>query len=367
MGVNWQFYHWHLEPSAVCTLKCPRCPRNEHPDTPWLNKNMTLEFVKKFFTPEMLQHQVKRVTMCGDVGDPIYCKEYIEICRYIKSINPKIHIFTITNGSHKKPEWWAELGSVLNQYDVVNFSIDGYDDATNNLYRINSNWDSIVNGIAALRRANSEVYINWAMIVFKFNQDYIQNIKQQARLMGMDALQLTRSTKFGSKYGEAYGGDQDSLEPRAEHISSSHRYEREVHNLSGRKIDNHEYLAHNQQKYIEIKHQYQDQPVIPMCEIGNRGIYVNAEGVVFPCSWTSFPYTSLSSGNKTIYWPDSFFAKYRQQMNLNNRTFKEIIADPLWNQCSNGFREANKTWVECSQKCSAQLVDQNYAVGWETN
>ena len=71
MAINWQFYHWHLEPSAVCTLKCPRCPRTEHPDTPWLNKNMTLSFVKKFFTEDMLKNNVQRVTMCGDVGDPI--------------------------------------------------------------------------------------------------------------------------------------------------------------------------------------------------------------------------------------------------------------------------------------------------------
>jgi len=367
MAINWQYYHWHLEPSAVCTLKCPRCPRVEHPDTPWLNKNMTLNFVKKFFTEDMLLNNVRRVTMCGDVGDPIYCKEYIEICRYIKTINPKIHIFTITNGSHKKPEWWAELGSVLNEYDTINFSVDGHNNETNNMYRVNSNWDSIVGGINALRAVNKDVFINWAMIVFSFNQDHIANITEQAKGLGMDQLQITRSTKFGSKYGEAYGGATDALEPRAEYISSSHRYERETRNLSGRVQNNHEYLEHNKQKYIEIKQQYKDQPVTPLCEIGNRGIYVNAEGVVFPCSWTSFPYTSLTNGDKTIHWPDSFFAKYRQQMNLNYRTFDEIVQDPLWAKCSNGFTNPSKTWVECAQKCSSQIVDENYAVGWETN
>jgi hypothetical protein len=104
-----------------------------------------------------------------------------------------------------------------------------------------------------------------------------------------------------------------------------------------------------------------------LCEIGNRGVYVNAEGVVFPCSWVSFPYNSLTHNNKTIQWENSFFAKHREQMNLNNRTFAEIIADPLWNLCSRGFKDADKTWVECSQKCSTQIVDENYAVGWETN
>ena len=80
-----------------------------------------------------------------------------------------------------------------------------------------------------------------------------QKIKQQATKLGMDALQITRSTKFGSKYGQSYGGVHDDLEPRSEHISSSHRYEREVYNLSGRQVNNTDYLAHNQQKYIEIK------------------------------------------------------------------------------------------------------------------
>ena len=302
MGINWQHYHWHLEPSAVCTLKCPRCPRTEHPDTPWLNKNMDLAFVQSFLTPDMLKNHVRRITMCGDVGDPIYCKEYVEICRYIKSVNPRIHIFTITNGSHKKSTWWAELGAVLNEYDTVNFSVDGYNHDTNILYRVNSNWDSIIDGMRALRHANQQVFINWAAIVFSFNQDHLSVIASKAQELGIDGLQLTKSTKFGSKYGAAYNGDQDTLEPRTEWISSSHRYERSMINISGRIMTNQDYLEHNRQQYVKIKEQYKDQPIVPMCEIGNRGLYVNAEGVLFPCSWTSFPYHSLSDGNKTIKW-----------------------------------------------------------------
>ena len=366
MAINWQYYHWHLEPSSFCALQCPRCPRTEHPDTPWLNKHMTLDFVKKFFTKEMLLTQVKRVTMCGDVGDPIYCKEYIEICRYIKTTNPNIHIFTITNGSHKKPEWWTELASVLNERDTINFSVDGYDNASNNVYRINSNFDSIIAGIRAVRAANKDVFLVWATIIFSFNQDQLDNMSTQARIMGMDAVQWTRSTKFGSVYG-AYGGANDSLEPRPEFISKTHRYERQVVNVSSRIQNNKDYLDHNQKQYIKIKETYRDGPVTPLCEVGNRGIYVNAEGVVFPCSWVSFPYDSLTHNNKTIQWDDSFFVQHRERMNLHNRSFNEIINDPLWSKCSNGFTDPAKTWVECSQKCSTSVVNQEYAVGWETN
>lgn len=367
MAINWQLYHWHLEPSSFCALNCPRCPRVEHPDTPWLNKSMTLDFVKSFLTEQRLINDVKRITMCGDVGDPIYCKEYLEICRYIKSTNPKIHIFTITNGSHRPTAWWQELGSILNERDVINFSVDGFDQFSNNIYRVGSNFDSVVNGIKAVREVNKNVFLNWAMILFAFNQDHKEKVIDMAKSLDMDALQLTKSTKFGSKYGAAYQGDDDPLEPRPENISSSHRYERSIINISNRTLDNSEYMQTNQRMFRLVRDQYQDSPIVPMCEIGNRGIYVNAEGVVFPCSWTSFPYTSLSHDGKTIHWQDSFFAKYRQRMSLHHRSLDEILGDPAWDKCSSGWRDPRKTWVECNQKCGRNLVTEEYAVGWETN
>ena len=367
MGINWQYYHWHLEPSSVCALRCPRCPRTEHPDTPWLNQNMSLDFVKSFLTEDMLKNHVKRITMCGDVGDPIYCPDFIEICRYIKSVNPRIHIFTITCGSHKKEHWWQELAGVLNEYDSINFSVDGYNNETNNMYRVNSKWDTIINGIKTLREHNKDVFINWAAIVFKFNQDHLDYIESMAKDLGMDILQITKSTKFGSKYGAAYQGENDNLEPDPQWISSTHRYERFTKNISGRTQNNREYLEHNLKKYREVKEQYQDQPIVPMCEIGNRGVYVNAEGVLFPCSWVSFPYTSLNHGDKTIKWEDSFFSVYRQEMNLRHNSFESVINNTKWNMCSRGWTDSSKSWVECSQKCNQDLVDQNYAVGWETN
>lgn len=367
MAIDWQYYHWHLEPSAVCALHCPRCPRTEHPDTPWLNKHMDFDFFKSFMTPDMLTHKVRRITMCGDVGDPIYCKDYIEIYKYIKSINPKIHVYTITNGSNRATTWWQQLAEVANSYDTINFGIDGYDNESNNLYRVGSNWDSIINGIRTVRKHNQDIFLNWAVIMFKFNEDYLDNIVDQATALGMDAVQVTKSTKFGSKYGGAYHGSDDPLEPSSKWVSSTHRYERSMIHLNARRQANQLYLDHNYRKYVEIKQQYATAPIVPLCEIGNRGLYVNAEGVVFPCSWTSFPYKSLSDGDKTIQWQDSFFAQYRDRMNLRNRSLEEILADPLWSKCSQGWRDPNKTWVECSQKCSNQLVTEEYAVGWETN
>ena len=327
---------------------------------------MTLELVQKFLTPKRLKNDVRRITMCGDVGDPIYCKEYIEICRYIKEQNRDIHIYTITNGSHKKPAWWTELGSVLNERDSFNFGIDGYDQDSNNLYRVNAKFSSIIDGIVALRAVNKDVFINWATIVFAFNQHHLEQMQAHAKLIGCDNFQITKSTKFGSKYG-GWGGKDDVLEPSIEWVSSTHRYERSMINLSGRMQDNADYLAHNKKKYIEIKEQYKDKVITPLCEVGNRGIYVNAAGNVYPCSWVSFPYNSLTYEDKTIKYEDSFFSQNLDKFNLHNYSFEEILNNPLWNKCQNGFSDRSKSWVECLQKCSTQVVDEKYAVGWETN
>ena len=69
----------------------------------------------------------------------------------------------------------------------------------------------------------------------------------------------------------------------------------------------------------------------------------------------------------TYEYFDVTYSKYRDQMNLNNRSFSDIINDPLWTKCSNGFKDSEKTWVECGQKCNQNVVDEGYAVGYLTN
>lgn len=365
MTYPWQLYHWHFEVSGKCTLKCPRCPRNDTAAVSWLNKELSLDFFKKTLSIDLLKNTVQRITMCGDIGDPIYASEYLEIVAYIKEQNPKIHVYTITNGSYKKSEWWRKFAAISNEYDTINFSVDGYDNASNNLYRVGSNWDSIMDGMKIMANESS-AFVYWAAIVFAFNQDHLDNIKQQAIDAGCDGLQLTYSTKFGSKYGEAYGGQNDPLEPREEFISKTHRYERYFTNLTDRQQHNKEYLAHNQTLFDAVAKQH-NTVITPMCSIGNRGIYVSADGVLHPCSWVSYPYVSMSTSRKTIHFKDSFHQNNRDSLNLNNRTLEQVLTDDKWGKLFNTFDNSQKAWVECEQKCNCTLVTQDYAVGYLTN
>ena len=361
----WQLYHWHFEVSGRCTLKFPRCPRNDTAPVPWMNQELDLDFFQRLFSVDMLTNQVRRITMCGDIGDPIYASQYLDIVAWIKSINPRIHIFTITNGSYRRAEWWQRFAEISNEYDTINFSVDGYDHDSNRLYRANSDWSSIQTGMRIMCQ-NSNIFVNWAAIVFAFNQQHLDTMRQQARDLGCDGFQITKSTKFGSKYGDAYGGVQDPLEPSAQWVSSTHRYERSLINLSGRQPPIQDYLALNRVRFQEAKAQY-NQMIRPMCSIGNRGLYVSADGVLHPCSWVSFPYVSMSTPRKTIRFENSFHQVYRDQLNLRTHSLKQVINDPVWHKLFGTFNDPDKAWVECEQKCSVDLVDENYAVGWLTN
>ena len=103
-----------------------------------------------------------------------------------------------------------------------------------------------------------------------------------------------------------------------------------------------------------------------MCLIGNRGLYMNAEGTIFPCSWTSFPYKSLEHNGKVINWEDSFFVKNKHLVNAKgNRSIEQILNDDIWQTLFDSF--TNNAFVECSQKCHKNVVDKKYGIGYYTN
>ena len=332
-------WHFHIEISSKCTLRCPRCARQEVPNG-LVNTELDLDFFQRNFTEDFILANVEKITFCGDDGDPIYAHDLVPVIGYIKSIKP-VEIVIITNGSHRKTEWWQELGSVLTDQDTVHFSIDGYDNASNNLYRVNSDFESIILGIEALR-ATSKCRLIWAAIAFKFNQDQIDYMQSLAVKLGMDAFQLTRSTKFGSVYS-SYGAD-DPLEPSKKFVSGSHRFERDIAVLSRRGANN-TISPTNIRLYNSVQ---ATNGVRPLCEIGNKGLYIDAQGRLFPCCWVANRY-SHNSEWKAI----------ANKFDLHSRTLSDAVADDFWQTTFRTF-----SWQECQTKCNHQTVNEKYATEW---
>ena len=337
--------HWHIEPSSICTLRCPRCPRAEVPES-LLNKNLTLNFFQNQIG-ESIVRQIRKITFCGNDGDPIYCKQFIEICEWIKSVNPTICLVIITNGSYKKPDWWVKLGTILNKHDEIHWSLDGWDQPSNERYRVNCDWNSIVAGILNFTRTNTTTYRVWASIAFRFNEFDLSNQKEMARMWRFDLYQLTKSTKFGSKYPTAYG-ESDLLEPtNSDLVSSSHRFERTL-----------EYISNKDRPGKEIKQLFCSRAEnlakhtthSGICLIGNKGVFLNSQGEFYPCCWTANRYEH----NQT--WHNLAQTKF----NLNTNTFEEILSDDFW---SSDFLKFDS--FECSTKCTREkLSDVEHTTEW---
>jgi MoaA/NifB/PqqE/SkfB family radical SAM enzyme len=288
----------HIEISSKCTLKCPRCPRTElSPDN--LNQEFSLQEFATSFTPATLL-TISKIIFCGDVGDPIYSKDFLKIIEYIKH-NSKTRVSIVTNGSYKDADWWSALGKLLSRQDQVTFSVDGWDQESNQKYRINSDWDSIISGMRALR-LSSECHMNWSMIYFNFNEAHVDKIKQTALDLGFDTFDTVCSSKFDGRY---LINDIDPLKPKL--VAQGTQYERS-RTMFNQTVPVTSVVALDRHAWAK-------------CLNWQKELFINVDGLVFPCPW-------FNSG----YQANDFVQKYQDQLNIKTRGLQEVLNDPLWHE-----------------------------------
>ena len=83
---------FHIEPTNMCTLKCPRCPRTNFVEQfkpkNWDNQNLNLDHLKQFLDIDLTGMSIG---LNGNYGDPIYYPNLFELIAYFK--NKKCKIF----------------------------------------------------------------------------------------------------------------------------------------------------------------------------------------------------------------------------------------------------------------------------------
>jgi len=332
---NWPLEHWHIETCSKCSLRCPRCSRQEVPQG-LVNTDLSLEWFKNNFTGKLLT-DVKKLTFCGDDGDPIYAKDLLAILKWFRENNSVVQFVIVTNGSYKTKMWWQQLDDILDEKDHIHFSLDGWDQESNNIYRVNCDWQSIMLGIDALK--NSKAFKTWAAIAFRFNEGRIADMEDLAKQLGFDSFQLTLSTKFNKNY-PGYPIN-DPLQPSDRYIATG-RFTRNTKSLSDKKwIDN--CLDIFTKKFYSINKA--EKSIIPLCMIGNKGLYINAKGEFKPCCWTGLRYQH----NKNIF----------DYINFNDQ-LANVLDDPAWTNLFNDFGAVR----ECGEKCSAKKWNLDHATSW---
>jgi MoaA/NifB/PqqE/SkfB family radical SAM enzyme len=177
---------WHenidrveFEISSYCNAKCPQCPREilRNKDS-WSPKSLDLDFFQNRLGESFFQ-KIQSVMFCGTYGDPSMAKDALEICYFVRSANPNIHIDFHTNGGTRNEDWWSELAKIIGVNGKVVWGFDGLED-TNHLYRIGVDWSRAWKNSKSFIDAGG--IAEWQFIIFKHNEHQVET----ARLLSLD-------------------------------------------------------------------------------------------------------------------------------------------------------------------------------------
>lgn len=271
---------FHIEPTNMCTLKCPRCSRtkfNELFPAKWTNKNLNLDHLKQFLDIDLMG---KNISLCGNYGDPIYYSQLFEMIAYFKQAGAAVQIST--NGSYKSLEWWKQLADLLDYKDTVVFGIDGI---PNNFtqYRINADWPSIRLGIDILTKTNVKTI--WQYIPFSFNEDTVEKAQQLSQAMGFDEFLILPSDRWDHN---------DSLQPT-------------------------NYIGNRTTAIVNWKNtpgQDRIGKVDAKCKNLNNQHYVSADGFYMPCCFV---------GDHRFYYKSEFY-KNQSYYDISKTTISQILS-----------------------------------------
>ena len=300
----------HLEMTEACNASCPMCARNLNGGevSPLLHgAELTISDIEQIFPPEFIK-QLDRLYMCGNYGDPAVAKDTLEAFAYFREHNAKINLSMHTNGSMKKPEWWAELAGVIGRKGYVIFGLDGLED-TNHLYRQGTVWSKIMENAQAFIAAGGRA--RWDYIVFAHNEHQVEEAQALATKMGFEKFNVKKSNRFfsntrGQVKTEHQAGNRKGAATTLLAMPSDPKY----HNMA---IKDLEALTKNQksdpyqlittvadlkdkvgsQKFTvdpdskKPMEKYWDEVPIKCKVAEEKSIYVTAEGYLQPCCWTA--------------------------------------------------------------------------------
>lgn len=271
---------FHIEPTNICTLQCAGCARTrfiEQWPQHWKNHSLDINKLLKFIDIDLTD---KRITLCGNYGDPIYHPDFIDLVTGLKSRGAVISI--TTNGSYKKQQWWEDLVDILSPRDTVIFSVDGL--PTNfTQYRVNADWESILVGMQVVSAALCNSV--WKYIPFAFNQDNITEANTLSNQIGIKSFQVELSDRFDEQT--------DSLRPDTTLLGSR-------------------YLAQ-----INWRSNNTDSAIDPKCNQGNSH-FITADGYYSPCCFLA---------DHRFYYKTPF-GKNRSQYDISKHTLSEILQQP---------------------------------------
>lgn len=380
----------HIELTNKCNALCPMCARslfgakiNPNLDM----KELSLEDVQKIFPVNFIK-QLKAILFNGNYGDPALAKDIFKILSWIESLNENIVFRFHTNGGIHSPKWWRNLAKFFNKgHSEVHFGIDGLED-TNHLYRTGVQWERLM--------ANAEAFIDeggqavWSFIGFRHNEHQINRAKELSEEMkfrnfiykktgrfsiqNVDGKNIKAQAVYDRKLNFSHflepALDEDGLEPKSQLTEEDNDLDGYAESLRKKKF----------------KFPYEGKRNFERVYIGNIGegeifnkediecrvkkeksIFINHEGQLFPCCWTSWPYHA--------YWHDYGSREIKKliiqtggssKINAKKYPLKEIFEGEMFQTIINGVTPGCKgnPLNACGRTCKnfAESIEDVYSL-----
>lgn len=298
--------HLELEISSHCNSKCPQCPRYDMQGE--IRKDLEVTHIEKkilFNLPISFMDNLKSIALCGNFGDPLMHPDLDDILDFFY----KQDISISTNASLRNTKWWSDLGKKKNI--TVKFCIDGIGE-THEIYRRNTSYEKIIEN--AKNFIDSGGKASWQFIVFKHNENQIQQAKNLSKKLGFQNIVFMYSDRFDT-------------------FNNWKVFEKKEHLYDLEKADKQITLREKTQtpegkKYWQKLFQLKKKGEIKCIWSEQKKIYIHSNGTVFPCCHIG----NILSGRpieKSLY---KKIIKDWQNINLKYNSFVDIIEGPFYKE-----------------------------------
>ena len=373
----------HVELSTFCNAACPLCPRYyEGTDVvrPDINlQSISLDKFKRYFPKEYLTH-VDRILFCGTMGDPMMAKDCFEIFQYVQQVNFACEQAVHTNGGTRDSGFWKNMGELFrNGRRSVVFSIDGLED-TNHIYRRKVNWKTLMNNVQTFIDSGGKAV--WDYLIFRHNEHQLEEARQLSKKLGFVDFRAKRAFGFENykdntlmprmvfdKEGQVqyklfpssiqeYQINEVPLEvvDRTYNIDVSELNEAIELKYFPRVKNRVEWFDNNQ---VDELGQYAEELNSRdiKCNSHNKDfseVYVNAEGILFPCCFVGTRYDGNSDSFVDIQLKNKL-GNQISELDLNVRNITDIIKsgilDELFTESWKKQSIRSGKMAMCSETC----------------
>ena len=174
-----------IEPTTSCNLRCTECPTGMQ-SLSRTKGNMNLDVFRKII--EKLSPDLFYLTLYFQ-GEPLLNPQFSEMVKLARS--RRIFVSTSTNGHFLNEKSVDQIiKSGLNHLII---SVDGLDQQTYETYRVNGDYQAVIEGIkrvvAAKKASNSKLpFIELQFLVMRHNEYQMQEMREFAKQAGVDKL-----------------------------------------------------------------------------------------------------------------------------------------------------------------------------------